>query len=1414
MADSADSFDMASRISAVKRLLPDFESALHSFTSSPARFRIVQTVNATATQPKTLYILDSSFNPPSVAHLALVTCALKQHARTPSEASPCRLLLLFSTHNADKAPSPASFAQRIALMTMFAEDVSRSLKDEEPSLGAGIARVSIDVGITKEPYYSDKSAAIADAQPAIYTDSPSHVHLVGYDTLIRFCNAKYYPNHKPPLSALKPFFDANHRLRVALRPSDAQDAASSGFGTLEEQGEYWRMLREGGCKDEGFEPAWARNIDMTRATGAVGVSSTRVRQAAKEGRWDEHEGRADSPGLPHARAIHAMPAHRPLLPTADKSSPASRFTSTRSEDLHELRDIFDCARDRRDDQAMPSPMPLSRFSRPSMHSLRSLHKMSSMRSIIRRRFSKDAPTCALAGPSGVLPKDAKTINEESSTMVKQPKDGPHEQLKITKNDLRKHLLSDKKPDQGGYDSDADMLDDIANRIGRKTPGKRPSIHSIEWTPSTASKPTPASSTKGRSSAEFSRNLQPYNVQKLDPASFSKRFSQVFSTPNLRADAPGERDRKLRRSHSATSMGLPKPSPISPLRLPSLSTCDVDGIPWSEAMHKSLRLSQFPVLPRHASPRPGETNSDTANNLKESGKVLAAQSGSTAVVEDVDPTLSAYHSTHMLEIRVQQPTLTESPRSSTSVRGIVRENTIPRTAQTSGHGSGEEDEENPRRSVHLYSMRISHHLRSGSLLSWDQLADAPELPTPPFLIRERTVLDQSRHSCMPRQVHRHDRQSSSSGFASNKVPSRWGNVLPNDQDVRLDAASSLYSSRPQSPPESLGGSMINLPQSTGHRTFSISSSNIRNARRSRSFPYTDKAMPTSVAQRGVDDSTSDRSPEVEGLKLTALMPLARKNSVADTKKSKFREEFSPSPPKKRLTSSSTIAKFLSPKRLSLYSQSEANLQSDLPAISTDGPLDTLLVPVDRERRQSRSLISLQAEQNALGNHKGADPVWDRALQAHQEEKASMFLHRDKDLAVQNNPFRERSGSNAVRRTSAVDDLDPSFSIPDGAKQFSRPLLAPSSQREEIPVLPPASMFRRQAVEARRVADSERVVSTACEKQQDDTAEIIGAWGRYPSHTRHDRTFSVSKLDRVETRDFALEAAIRFASAKDETHDDDLIDPAQRLPSPTLLPGEKKRRKKVGSSRMAKSNSMTFGRALMKNYTKMFRSQSTEFRRHGRGHRSSIASGGILEFPELELVPDVWTGVGHPKEACDQGRRGNLRAEDSMATLRPRRNSSAPNLNELSFRDGANDSTHAQDQARVWSVYYDDCIPSFPRASAEADHGLRNLGAPYRRSTDGWRVPMILNSFPVRGTRHSRNPSQWSRKSTGSLQSAQRSLGSPDDDGGARDDRSMASVRKSTMDLISKFKEQETSEHERVLSFTSTESRRDTQNIRTL
>jgi hypothetical protein len=659
----------------------------------------------------------------------------------------------------------------------------------------------------------------------------------------------------------------------------------------------------------------------------------------------------------------------------------------------------------------------------------------------------------------------------------------------------------------------------------------------------------------------------------------------------------------------------------------------------------------------------------------------------------------------------------------------------------------------------------------------------------------------------------------------KVPSRWGKVLTRDQDIRGDMASSVYSSRPQSPTDSFVASLTSLGRTgTAHEDVSGGSIHSPRTLRSNSFPTDNEDTPRAIPRYGPSNLRA-----VEGLPATCPLlavptSLARKNSVADTKKSKFREEFSPSPPRKRISPSESIMKFLNPKRLSGRSQSEASLTPNSPILTGDAAFDTLEVPTNRERRHSQSMMSLQVEQKALVKDKGSDHVWDQALKAHQEEKASMFLPKNRDLAAHASPFRERSGSIMTRRSAnegsaPVTPLTPERPNPSGslfAPSFT-PSFAPRASVAQEPSRP-RPVLRRSAMANTNEDKSDRDVSVIFERQG-DSPEIVGAWGRYPSHSRDERTNSAGKADRVESRDFALEAAVKFASAQDV--DADMVDPTERIPSMPLMPGDKKKKKKIGSGRMAKSNSMTFGKQFLKNYSRIFKSSSTEFRKHGRNHRSSITTGGVLEFPELEVLPEVWRQGSSVDGSSDQGhwrkdstarrrasashRTEKLQIHDSMATLRPRRNSSAPNLNEVAY-DGANEDRHAGDNARVWSVYYDDCVPSYPRASIDLDTSLEDFSAA-RFSFESRHPSTHSRTMPARFARHSRNGSRVSRISVVSRGSARPSLKSEGDDDGFAEKRSMVSVRRSTMDLISKFREQEATERERVLSITRSGSRYD-------
>ena len=296
---------MTPRLSHVRSQVPNLNSALHAFQSSSSSFRVLHTLNArlSSTSPRTLLILDSSFNPPSRAHLALVTSLFKNASESTREGQkypkPWRLLLLFSTHNADKAPSAATFEQRLAMMCVFAEDLLDTLCGGSSSAEESSSQISteaeveaarqpfdippIDVGVTTEPYYTNKSTAIEFSSPTYYPappNHPRHVHLCGFDTLTRVLNPKYYQSFTPPLSALDPYFSAGHGFRVMQRPDEE-------YGSAQQQDQFLFDLAGGAMRRAGGREEWAMKIDMVEGEAEIGVSSTRVRRAAKAGEWDE-----------------------------------------------------------------------------------------------------------------------------------------------------------------------------------------------------------------------------------------------------------------------------------------------------------------------------------------------------------------------------------------------------------------------------------------------------------------------------------------------------------------------------------------------------------------------------------------------------------------------------------------------------------------------------------------------------------------------------------------------------------------------------------------------------------------------------------------------------------------------------------------------------------------------------------------------------------------------------------------------------------------------------------------------------------------------------------------------------------------------------------------------------------------------
>lgn len=303
-------------------LVSFFTRALKTFQLSEASFSVLCTLpgpsaapsepapRPPAAPPRTLIVLDSSFNPPTLAHQRMALSALEDdaagsgspHAGSGSGSAgsdagpgpePSRVLLLLAINNADKAPKPAAFPQRLAMMYVFALDLLASASSSH-AVAAPAAAGAVDIAVTTEPYFHSKAQAVGssdfyssssspDAAPSWRPSDPSpttQVYLTGYDTLIRIFDPKYYDGAAGLRAALDPFF-SRARLRVTARTdADWGDAAA--------QRAYLEGLRAGRLEEVGGRAEWAARVALVegRRDGEEVISSTRVRAAVAADDWD------------------------------------------------------------------------------------------------------------------------------------------------------------------------------------------------------------------------------------------------------------------------------------------------------------------------------------------------------------------------------------------------------------------------------------------------------------------------------------------------------------------------------------------------------------------------------------------------------------------------------------------------------------------------------------------------------------------------------------------------------------------------------------------------------------------------------------------------------------------------------------------------------------------------------------------------------------------------------------------------------------------------------------------------------------------------------------------------------------------------------------------------------------------------
>ncbi|KAG9124626.1 hypothetical protein FRC07_010874 [Ceratobasidium sp. 392] len=177
-----------------------FQDAVDRLTSGSTRFELVYTTrpswpqhipsNPTPSSTR-ISVLDSSFNPPTLAHLALASSS-------PEDAR----LLLLSISNADKAPKPgdATPVQRLEMMVALAEE----LAGQGPSVAVAALNEPRFVGKSTLllEQLSKRSAQLGDAE----TSTIELAFQMGWDTIIRVFAPRYYPSPDAMLASFKHFF--------------------------------------------------------------------------------------------------------------------------------------------------------------------------------------------------------------------------------------------------------------------------------------------------------------------------------------------------------------------------------------------------------------------------------------------------------------------------------------------------------------------------------------------------------------------------------------------------------------------------------------------------------------------------------------------------------------------------------------------------------------------------------------------------------------------------------------------------------------------------------------------------------------------------------------------------------------------------------------------------------------------------------------------------------------------------------------------------------------------------------------------------------------------------------------------------------------------------------------------------------
>lgn len=297
------------------------------------------------------------------------------------------------------------------------------------------------------------------------------------------------------------------------------------------------------------------------------------------------------------------------------------------------------------------------------------------------------------------------------------------------------------------------------------------------------------------------------------------------------------------------------------------------------------------------------------------------------------------------------------------------------------------------------------------------------------------------------------------------------------------------------------------------------------------------------------------------------------------------------------------------------------------------------------RQSTGLLTRQPTGSLLSPEDTAS-VWEKALRDHAQEDSVISRARLGSISYEigRDDFRNRIQSRRFTRTpSPLQDITED---PWSGKRGRQP------QTASVWVSPTETILGRSSPVA-QASPAERIGTQANIRQASNSTVSVDSWTRFPSHTFTERTENANVKDNVIVRDFAVGQAV-----------------------------EQEKTKK-------KSRSMTLGRRLLHKVGRLYNTRSSDFRRYNAGHRSSIAVGGVLEYPELEIPrpcfdPVLLSGSRDRESDSDIEREEALR--EAMRISIP----SSPEHPAIEEPQSKAAISSPKLKVVEWQKKYDDCV----------------------------------------------------------------------------------------------------------------------------